>query len=129
MIYAYKGDIGNVKPKILPSMSLSPEGQHADSRLQEEFSGLPLHPRSSHDSDDSLRALELLDGAVPTAQHRGRSVSMSSFSFERDLLPLTASLSEPEEVRSAVAEKNIGLVNGTQRLPCLELTLLKSLAC
>ncbi len=104
------------------SMSLSPKGQHADSRPLQEFSA--LRSRSSHDSDDSLRALELLEGTAPSALHRGRSVSMSSFSFERDLLPLTASLSEPDEVRSAIAEKSIGLVNGTQQLPRLELALL-----
>lgn len=95
-------------------MSLSPKGQHADPRPPQEFS---LPSRSSHDSDDSLRALELLDGMAPSALHRERSFSMSSFSFERDLLPLTASLSEPDEVRSAVAEKSIGLINGAQQLP------------
>ena len=105
-------------------MSLSPKGQHADSRSRplHEFE-VPLRSRSSNDSDDSLRALELLEGTAPSTLQRGRSVSMSSFSFERDLLPLTASLSEPDEVRSAVAEKSIGLIDGTQRPPRLELTL------
>ncbi|KAH9063314.1 L-methionine transporter [Lactarius vividus] len=93
-------------------MSLSPKGQHADSRPLQESSGQPLRSRSSYDSDDSLRALELLEGAAPPTLHRGRSVSMSSLSFERDLLPLSASLSEPDEVKGAVAEKSIGLVNG-----------------
>ncbi|KAH9001146.1 amino acid permease-domain-containing protein [Lactarius akahatsu] len=93
-------------------MSLSPKGQRADSRPLQELSGQPLRSRSSYDSDDSLRALELLEGAAPPTLHRGRSVSMSSLSFERDLLPLTASLSEPDEVKGAVAEKSIGLVNG-----------------
>jgi hypothetical protein len=100
-------------------MSLTPKGQHADSRPDsrpvQEFSGLPLSSRSSHDSDDSLRALELLEGAAPSALHRGRSFSISSFSFERDLLPLTASLSEPDEVGNAVTEKSIGLVDGMQQ--------------
>ena len=90
-------------------MSLFPKGQHADSR---PVSGLPLSSRSSHDSDDSLRALELLEGVAPSPLRRGRSFSISSFSFERDLLPLTASLSEPDEVGDAVTEKSIGLVNG-----------------
>ena len=74
-----------------------------------------LRSRSSHDSDDSLAALELLGGAAPTAHHRARSLSLtgSNFGFERDLLPLSASLSEPEEVRSAIGEKSIGLINGT----------------
>jgi hypothetical protein len=106
-------------------MSLSRKGEHADSRSRplQEFS-VPLRSRSSHDSDDSLRALEILEGAAPSTLHRGRPVSMSSFSFERDLVPLTASLSEPDEIRTAVAEKSIGLINGTQQLPRLELTLL-----
>jgi hypothetical protein len=74
-----------------------------------------LRSRSSHDSDDSLAALELLQGAAPTAHHRARSLSLSgsNFGFERDLLPLSASLSESEEVRGATGEKNIGLINGT----------------
>ncbi|KAI9446335.1 L-methionine transporter [Lactarius indigo] len=93
-------------------MSLSSKGQHADSRPLQDLSGQPLRSRSSYDSDDSLRALELLEGAAPPTLHRGRSVSMSSLSFERDLLPLTASLSESDEVKGAVTEKNIGLVNG-----------------
>ena len=66
----------------------------------------------------------MLEGAASSSMHRGRSVSMSSFSFERDLVPLTTSLSEPDEIRTAVAEKSIGLINGTQQLPRLLLTLL-----
>ena len=76
----------------------------------------PLRSRSSHDSDDSLVALELLDGASQTAHHRGRSLSGSSFKFERDLLPLGASLIESEDVRSASGEKTIGFINGTLEL-------------
>ena len=74
-----------------------------------------LRSRSSHDSDDSLAALELLEGAAPTAHRRARSFSLSgsNFGFERDLLPLSASLSESEDVRSAIGEKTIGLINGT----------------
>ncbi|KAH9981175.1 L-methionine transporter [Lactifluus volemus] len=85
---------------------------HVNSR-QQEFSGQELSPRrsrSSNDSDDSLRALELLDGAK--SPNRSRSFSISSLGFERDLLPLSASLSEPDEVRSIIREKNIGLING-----------------
>jgi hypothetical protein len=76
----------------------------------------PFRSRSSHDSDDSLAALELLEGAAQTAHHRGRSLSGSSFGFERDLLPLSASLSESEDVRSASGEKTIGFINGTLEL-------------
>jgi len=86
-----------------------------DSRLQQNFSEQErssLHSRSSHGSDDSLAALELLASVAPTAHHRTRSFSGSSFGFERDLLPLSASLSESDEVRSASGEKTIGLING-----------------
>lgn len=75
-----------------------------------------MRSRSSHDSDDSLAALELLEGAASTAHRRARSFSGSHFGFERDLLPLSASLSEPEEVRSVSGEKTIGLINGTLEL-------------
>jgi hypothetical protein len=76
----------------------------------------PLRSRSSHDSDDSLAAPELLEGAAQTAHHRGRSLSRSSFGFERDLLPLNASLSESGDIRSASGEKPIGFINGTLEL-------------
>jgi hypothetical protein len=86
---------------------------HVNSGQHQEFSGQELSPRrsrSSNDSDDSLRALELLDGAK--SPNRSRSFSISSLGFERDLLPLSASLSEPDEVRGIIREKNIGLING-----------------
>jgi hypothetical protein len=88
---------------------------HVNSRQPQGFSGQelsPLRSRSSHDSDDSLRALELLEGAAPRALSRARSFSISGFGFERDLLPLSASLSEPDEIRGVIGEKNIGLING-----------------
>jgi hypothetical protein len=88
----------------------------SDSRLPRGFTDQelsPLRSRSSNDSDGSLSALELLGGAAPRALHRGRSLSGSSFRFERDLLPLSSSLSEPEEVRGVMGEKNIGVINGT----------------
>ncbi len=86
---------------------------HAQDFSEQERSS--LHLRSSHGSDDSLAALELLERAAPTAHHRARS-SGSAFGFERDLLPLSASLSESDEVRSAGGEKTIGLINGTLEL-------------
>lgn len=73
------------------------------------------YPRDSTDSDDSLRALELSEGpllAEAPRTSRGRSYSVSGFDFQNDLLPLTASLSEPENVRVEAREKHIGLVNG-----------------
>ena len=38
---------------------------------------------------------------------------MSGFEFQHDLLPLSASLSEPGEVHLDSNEKRLGLVNGT----------------
>ncbi|KAF7294914.1 L-methionine transporter [Mycena indigotica] len=70
-------------------------------------------PRSSHDSDDSLRALEVSDGPeIPvTRTTRGRSYSVSGFEF--DLLPLSASIGDPEIMQTEHAgEKSVGLVNG-----------------
>jgi len=89
------------------------------SRLPQDFveqERSSLRSRSSHDSDDSLAALELFEGAAPTAHRKTRTLSGSSFGFERDLLPLSASLSESEEVRSASGEKTIGFINGALEL-------------
>ncbi|KAJ6630836.1 L-methionine transporter [Mycena sp. CBHHK59/15] len=79
--------------------------------------GYPSPPssRHSHDSDsDSLRALEISDGPLdepPSRFGRGRSYSMSGFEF--DLLPLSASVADPEIVHGEnPGEKSIGLVNG-----------------
>lgn len=74
----------------------------------------PPYSRSSHESDeDSLRALELSDGPLlaETSTSRGRSYSVSGFDFQRDLLPLSASLSEPDNSREP-RDKHIGLING-----------------
>ncbi|TFK42551.1 L-methionine transporter [Crucibulum laeve] len=74
----------------------------------------PLSARHSHESEDSLRALELSD--EPTAGYqrpaRGRSYSMSGFEFQHDLLPLSASVTDPGVLNGESSEKNIGLVNG-----------------
>ena len=40
------------------------------------------------------------------------ALSFSGFDFQRDLLPLSASLSEPD----GLAEKSIGLLQGVPRL-------------
>ncbi|KAJ7452382.1 L-methionine transporter [Mycena galericulata] len=79
--------------------------------------GYPSPPssRDSRESDsDSLRALEISDGPLemPTTRFgRGRSYSVSGFEF--DLLPLSASVADPEMVQGESAgEKNLGLVNG-----------------
>ncbi|KAI6045787.1 amino acid permease-domain-containing protein [Pisolithus marmoratus] len=65
----------------------------------------------SDDSTDSLRNLELSDGPMAPSE-RGRSISFSGFDFQQDLLPLSASLSEPDGVRGETVEKSIGLVQG-----------------
>ncbi|KAI0362205.1 amino acid transporter [Trametes cingulata] len=71
--------------------------------------------RLSEDSDDSLRNLELSDGpllAETPRPLRPRSYSVSGFDFQHDLLPLSASLSEPDEVHPEAHDKRISLVNG-----------------
>ncbi|KAI0331152.1 amino acid transporter [Cubamyces sp. BRFM 1775] len=71
--------------------------------------------RISEDSDDSLRDLELSEGPLlaenprPT---RPRSYSVTGFDFQHELLPLSASLSEPGEIHPEAHEKRLGLVNG-----------------
>lgn len=80
----------------------------------------PPYSRHSHgsDSDDSLRALELSEGPLlaEAPRSRARSYSVSGFDFENDLLPLSASISEPDSGRAESREKHIGLVNGTPSL-------------
>ncbi|OCH94964.1 hypothetical protein OBBRIDRAFT_788707 [Obba rivulosa] len=74
-----------------------------------------LSPRASNDSDDSLRALELSDGpllAESPRPIRGRSYSIGGFDFQRDLLPLSSSLAEPDETRGDQHEKSIGFIKG-----------------
>jgi hypothetical protein len=57
--------------------------------------------------------LEVLDGPQTTTLRpsRGRSYSISGFNFQHDLIPLTASLSEPDTLHDGT-EKNINLLNG-----------------
>jgi len=95
-------------------MSSPPSDSRLPSEPEHELSS--LRSRSSHDSDDSLTALELLEGAAPRTLHRGRSFSRTSFGLERDLFPLSASLSESDDIRSASGDKNIGLINGAPGL-------------
>ena len=74
--------------------------------------------RLSEESDDSLRDLELSEGpllAENTRPFRGRSYSVSGFDFQHDLLPLSASVSEPQDVHLEATEKRLGLVNGELR--------------
>ncbi|KAF9218402.1 amino acid transporter [Gyrodon lividus] len=71
---------------------------------------------SSNDSVPSLRNLELSDGpitAAGTRHERQRSFSFTGFDFQRDLLPLSASVSEPDASfgESPGSEKSISLVH------------------
>lgn len=101
----------------------SPSGSSKDSveyvthssRSHAQYSASPSLSRSSHDSDDSLRALELSDGPIKlsTMGTRARSFSMGGFNFEQDLLPLSTSLSDPVASGSgAHGERSINLVSG-----------------
>ncbi len=98
------------------------------SPLNEHFNDSPLlSPRVVRDSDDSLRDLELSEG--PRAVNgrydansltntrnltilRPRSYSVGGFDFQHDLLPLSASVTDPEIVNNDTGEKSIGLFNG-----------------
>src|SRR6202021_737484 len=69
--------------------------------------------RRSNDSEDSLRALEMSDGPQASSHGRhARSYSVTGFEFQHDLLPLTASLSEPESLLGERGDKNINLGGG-----------------
>ncbi|KAF9052662.1 L-methionine transporter [Panaeolus papilionaceus] len=73
----------------------------------------PLISRHSNDSDDSLRNLELSNGPAPiNSRTRGRSYSVSGFDFQHDLLPLSASVTDPGNLHTEGQEKNISLLNG-----------------
>jgi len=66
----------------------------------------------SNDSLDSLRNLELSEGPM-SERARPRSYSVSGFDFQRDLLPLSSSLSEPDTATfGGIGEKNITLLHG-----------------
>ena len=78
-------------------------------------------PRSSHDSDDSLRALELTEGPSgypvglnSSSTHLPRSRSASGFQFEPDLFQLTTTLDDPAGVTSGELgeKKQIGFMKG-----------------
>ncbi|KAF8894649.1 L-methionine transporter [Infundibulicybe gibba] len=72
------------------------------------------HSRNSRDSEDSLRALEVSEGTAIGSSRpvRGRSYSISGFDFQHDLLPLTASVADPQTIHGDTNEKSIGVVNG-----------------
>lgn len=81
----------------------------------QQFSDSPSLSRSSHDTDDSLRALELSDGPInlSTRTSRPRSFSMTGFDYEQDLLPLSSSLDDPVVSGGGLhSERSINLVSG-----------------
>lgn len=82
-------------------------------------------PPSSRSSEESLRALELSDGPLlaETPRTRGRTYSYAGFDFQSDLLPLSASMSEPDATGGEAHEKSIGLVKGSS------ISLLCALRC
>ena len=92
---------------------------HATNSQSRAMSTGNYSPRSSHDSDDSLRALELTEGpsgylANGSKPHPPRSYSVSGFQFEPDLFQLTSTLDDPGEHRSGELgeKKRIGFMKG-----------------
>lgn len=81
------------------------------SPLDDSYPASPSQRSHDRDSEDSLRALELSDGPIAPPS-RGRSFSVSGFNFQHDLLPLSTSLSDPDNAHDENGEKSISLVNG-----------------
>ena len=92
-------------------------------------------PRSSHDSDDSLRALELTEGpsgysvANNSRTRASRSYSVSGFKFEQDLFQLSTTLDDPlEEGSGDLGEKKqIGFAKGVALCVGLQVRIRPSL--
>ncbi|KDQ60787.1 hypothetical protein JAAARDRAFT_31763 [Jaapia argillacea MUCL 33604] len=102
-------------------MSSFTKGQYSalkSPRTPSEQSYPPSPPLSStsHESEESLRALEISEGPeyleVVATPRRGRSYSVGGFDFHQDLLPLSTSLSEPDASHPEAGEKSISLING-----------------
>ncbi|KAF7304904.1 L-methionine transporter [Mycena kentingensis (nom. inval.)] len=75
---------------------------------------------SPRDSSDSLRALERSGGLEEPATRRTRSYSVSGFEF--DLLPLSASIGDPEIMQAENgSEKNMGLTSGVALIVGLQI--------
>lgn len=97
-------------PELFYANDLSPP---ASLKSSEEHHHLTFaSTRTSNDSSDSLRNLELSEGPI-SERGRSRSYSMTGFDFQRDLLPLSSSLSEPDTTSfGEIGEKNITLLHG-----------------
>lgn len=94
---------------------------HAADSQNRPMSAGNYSPRSSHDSDDSLRALELTEGPSgysaslnSSRAHAPKSYSVSRFQFEPDLFQLTSTLDDPDEQTSGELgeKKRIGFMKG-----------------
>ncbi|KIJ68922.1 hypothetical protein HYDPIDRAFT_144361 [Hydnomerulius pinastri MD-312] len=99
------------------SRSLTPPSSAKSSTEQFPLSATRARHSESDDSTESLRNLELSEGPMLSAggRHgRQRSFSFTGFDFQRDLLPLSASVSEPDASfgESPGSEKNISLIHG-----------------
>ncbi|KAL5489909.1 hypothetical protein ACEPAI_4741 [Sanghuangporus weigelae] len=108
------------------SPSSSTEGYAMKSPRSTGLQYPPSPPLSHHsnDSNDSLRALELSDGPIGFPGGSGpreRSYSFSGFGFQQDLLPLSASLSNPDGPISEGIGKDISLVNGVALIVGLQI--------
>ena len=98
-----KGEVFYETNNLMSASSSNPKG----------YPSPPLS-RSSHDSNEELQALEYSEGPIQATRfgRGGRSFSISGFDFQHALLPLAASMSDPEAVTDVASEKSIGLVNG-----------------
>lgn len=87
---------------------------HSPRNAIRQYPPSPPLSHASHASNESLRALELTEGPIDISRNvrPGRSYSISGFDFQADLLPLSASLSEPDRGSEAGGEKSISLLNG-----------------
>jgi hypothetical protein len=97
------------------SSSHDDDDDHSRPPRSRGYPSPPDSPRSSHDSNDSLRALELSDGPsqLPLrGADRVRSYSMVGVDFQAELLPLSASREATVAPGAEVVEKNIGVVKG-----------------
>ena len=107
--------IGNFAIKARVFSMPSSESSYTALKSPSHYPSSPRLSRHSNDTDDSLRHLELSEAPTlvdPPRHLRGRSYSISGFDFQHDLLPLSASLSEPDTTKAESSEKHIGLFNG-----------------
>ncbi|KAG2753221.1 L-methionine transporter [Suillus brevipes Sb2] len=99
-------------PELFHDNDLSPPASESFKSSGEHHRLTLASGRASNDSSDSLRNLELSEGPM-SERVRSRSYSLTGFDFQRDLLPLSSSLSEPDTTAFGESgEKNITLLHG-----------------